>query len=522
MATLDTKYQGIAAGNANDAMRAQADMLRARTMAQEAYHARMAAQNPQTLALQQEQMRATTGRLRSGSALDNAQAGQAQAQTGVINYAQGMLQDFDSKAGGSSGGSPGAPNPANSSPYAASLGTFGMPSMATPSAPRQTSDVSVDTPNITRAMQGSPGGSSPWALTNAADSHAGTHSVQPTHHDSTPEGRLPPDSPGGLKGMQVFKKGTARVPGKGSPKKDTVPAKLAPGEAVLNASAAEEMGRDNIAAANRRGAMKMGMRPGKGNMPGHYACGTAKVPHYATGTANVPGNSASQNVQAMLRADDAPPMTAPRPGPIPQVAGPDPRMTMWNPTNVPSGPAVQMLSPRPDAPYPGGAPQGRSVDQFMADRHMSFAAPAPLAAPQAPPPVPQVAGPDPRMTMWNPTNVPSGPAVQMLSPYPDAPYPAGAPQGRSMAQIEQQVAQGGQAFAPQRPWDQDFVDAHPQQQPARAPQANLGAERARAGTFGEAFAAARKQAGGGRGMFDWTNPRTGQTGHYRTNIRGER
>jgi hypothetical protein len=56
-----------------------------------------------------------------------------------------------------------------------------------------------------------------------------------------------------------FATGTARVPGKGSPKKDTVPAKLAPGEAVLNAAAAEMLGRGLIAALNAQGARQLGM-----------------------------------------------------------------------------------------------------------------------------------------------------------------------------------------------------------------------------------------------------------------------
>lgn len=56
-----------------------------------------------------------------------------------------------------------------------------------------------------------------------------------------------------------FAKGTARVPGKGDPRKDTVPAKLAPGEAVLNKPAADMAGRGLIAALNKLGAQKMGM-----------------------------------------------------------------------------------------------------------------------------------------------------------------------------------------------------------------------------------------------------------------------
>lgn len=56
-----------------------------------------------------------------------------------------------------------------------------------------------------------------------------------------------------------YAKGTARVPGKGDGTKDTVKAKLAPGEAVLNKAAAEGMGRGLIAALNKMGAKKMGM-----------------------------------------------------------------------------------------------------------------------------------------------------------------------------------------------------------------------------------------------------------------------
>lgn len=54
-------------------------------------------------------------------------------------------------------------------------------------------------------------------------------------------------------------KGTARVPGKGDGTKDTVPAMLAPGEAVLNKSAADTAGRGLIAVLNELGARKMGM-----------------------------------------------------------------------------------------------------------------------------------------------------------------------------------------------------------------------------------------------------------------------
>lgn len=56
-----------------------------------------------------------------------------------------------------------------------------------------------------------------------------------------------------------FAKGVSKVPGKGDGTQDTVKAKLAPGEAVLNKAAAEGMGRGLIAALNAAGARKMGM-----------------------------------------------------------------------------------------------------------------------------------------------------------------------------------------------------------------------------------------------------------------------
>ena len=78
-----------------------------------------------------------------------------------------------------------------------------------------------------------------------------------------------------------YAKGTAKVPGKGSSKVDSVPAKLAPDEAVLNAGAADHMGRPMIDALNALGAAKMGMPAGgaqapQGGAPG-YAKGTSKV-----------------------------------------------------------------------------------------------------------------------------------------------------------------------------------------------------------------------------------------------------
>ncbi len=58
-------------------------------------------------------------------------------------------------------------------------------------------------------------------------------------------------------GAESFAKGTSKVPGKGPSNKDSVPAVLAPGEAVLNSGAAQHMGRGAIAALNALGAHAM-------------------------------------------------------------------------------------------------------------------------------------------------------------------------------------------------------------------------------------------------------------------------
>jgi hypothetical protein len=62
-------------------------------------------------------------------------------------------------------------------------------------------------------------------------------------------------------GKPGFSTGTSRVPGKGSPKVDSVKANLAPDEAVLNAGAADHIGRPVIDALNAIGMAKMGMVP---------------------------------------------------------------------------------------------------------------------------------------------------------------------------------------------------------------------------------------------------------------------
>ena len=87
--------------------------------------------------------------------------------------------------------------------------------------------------------------------------------------------------------IQLNSAGTERVPGKGSGKVDTVPAMLAPGEAVLNKGAAEHMGRDNIKQLNQVGLAKMGPGVGGKGMPAPKG-----VQKHAQGTQDVRARSA--------------------------------------------------------------------------------------------------------------------------------------------------------------------------------------------------------------------------------------
>lgn len=105
---------------------------------------------------------------------------------------------------------------------------------------------------------------------------------------------LPHYTPGPLDQSQplAFSKGTSKVPGKGSGKVDTVPAKLAPGEAVLNKGAAEHVGRGLIDQLNSIGMQKMGMVPGaapQGKAAPAKGAGMppGKPQKFAKGTSNV-------------------------------------------------------------------------------------------------------------------------------------------------------------------------------------------------------------------------------------------
>lgn len=68
-----------------------------------------------------------------------------------------------------------------------------------------------------------------------------------------------PNVIGGAQKKPGFDTGTSSVPGNGPSTVDSVDAKLAPGEAVLNAAAAEHLGRSTIDFLNAIGAQKMGL-----------------------------------------------------------------------------------------------------------------------------------------------------------------------------------------------------------------------------------------------------------------------
>lgn len=297
----------------------------------------------------------------------------------------------------------------------------------------------------------------------------------------------PSDDPLNRTGLG-YKRGTARVPGKGSGKVDTVDAKLAPGEAVLNKRAAEMVGRGNIAALNARGAQQMGLGMRSNDEMKHYAAGCASVPHYAEGTAYVDPNAASRDAfyRAQMQPQQPPAMPMPRidHGPAPSTpAGPrwDASQPM-RPAAPPPPPAGWATGFQPTAPAPMGGPNA-----FLQSQGIGVPPPVDMTPPRIPP-APQY-------------GIPNRPA------------------------------------APPRAWDQDFVDQHradamppaqmmdepsyiPGPPPVMQPRGlgMLGSERARGGmsAFEKAFAANRKAAGGGGGTFNFK----GKT--YNTKLAGER
>lgn len=260
-------------------------------------------------------------------------------------------------------------------------------------------------------------------------------------------------------GRLTFSHGTERVPGHGSGHVDTVPAMLAPGEAVLNRAAAEQFGRGNIAQLNAAGARQMGF-----------------------------GMHGSDEMNDFLRSQGigvAPQvnMTPTRGIPAPQVGGPDPSLTAWR--NIPP-PAPPRLQP------PGPAANFQ---------------PTPVTQP-----------PSPNMRAMG-----IGVAPEMPFPQIDRGPQVGIPNRRAAMQTaptwDQDFvdAHGGMTPPATLPDPNSFYpdpsqNRLPVMQPERGmgmrPNPSLGSERARGGlsAFEQAFAAARK---GGQDQFYWNGPNAG-------------
>ena len=129
-------------------------------------------------------------------------------------------------------------------------------------------------------------------------------------HYGSPSPSPPPtiDLPSYTAPGHTYSEGTTQVPGKGDGTVDTVDAKLAPGEAVINNEGAELVGRDTIEAINKLGlahrAAKIGagmVAPAGGKPPSSkddrakgFNKGCAKVPGYAKGTAKVPAKPSAK------------------------------------------------------------------------------------------------------------------------------------------------------------------------------------------------------------------------------------
>lgn len=187
--------------------------------------------------VQQQQADADTLRAQAGAKLTGVQAGLlpgstaadialSRAQAGKLGVETGLLPAESAARIKASN--------ANAGQSWASAGLLGA----------QTNTANIDNAISTRMMRS---GSLADQATRGVYGGSGVMSLDPNDVISRNRQRL------------GFAKGTARVPGKGSPKKDTVKAKLAPGEAVLNQPAADHLGRGLIAALNKMGAAKMGL-----------------------------------------------------------------------------------------------------------------------------------------------------------------------------------------------------------------------------------------------------------------------
>lgn len=333
-----------------------------------------------------------------------------------------------------------------------------------------------------------------------------------------------------------FSKGTAKVPGHGDGTVDTVDAKLAPGEAVLNKAAAEMLGRGLIDLLNKHGMLQMGMpEPDADDMEEPeeqgYACGTSNVRHYATGTGFVAPPYDSWPIDS-----DEDSMST-RSLYISPVS--DPFMqgsrTNFDAPRVPQAMRTPAGPPMPQRLMGGSNPPGASAPS--AGYIGGGMTPPPRVPPTAWGSRPPVAGAGPvtmpssqsEMRFEQPSffgdemrtgNMPQ--AQRPVQPVqPVAPAPQATPAAGFQPAPQPPVQMGGPQFgvAPERP-----VNLAPASAPARSgPPAGPPMPGRPEGppninnnmSFDQAFKAARDAFGGQGGAFDWHGK------SYQTNVKGE-
>lgn len=357
-----------------------------------------------------------------------------------------------------------------------------------------------------------------------------------------------------------FSQGTERVPGHGSGHVDTVPAMLAPGEAVLNRAAAENFGRGNIAQLNAAGARQMGLGMHGSDEMRHYNVGTSDVGMRSTDMRDLLPPVQGQEMRDpgySRKPSGLPPLAGQELRPGPQPAYPRSRpmnlapplgQSIYDPSYSPRASGLPPLDGQELRPAGAGytQPPPRPMDNLppIAGQTMRDPNYMPLGVPPRNAPIPQVGMPeDPFNTAWGarPDPVAQAPAPSSGWANPGAINYGGVqqPPAPNMQRLAYEpppasmmggyAAAGGAGpvgWAAPGGGRNGSVDPSLMQQgmgmlrpsPA-APAPSLGGERARGGSFGEAFKAARQQAGGPGGTFQWEG-KPGVT--FSTRQRGER
>jgi hypothetical protein len=219
---------------------------------------------------------AQIGQANAGIAETSARTGLLGAQTSQTQQATDYMLDPNREIGynnayqygllrGDFGDTPGG----HSAAYGSGVGGGGVTYKATSPSPSFPATRPAMPPGGLSSYRPN-GGSSPFSLSSSSPILPGYAFAQ-GHNEGTEE-------------VMEASAGASKVPGQGDGTVDTVAAKLAPGEAVLNKHAAEMLGRGMIKTLNDVGLAKRAMEegaadPSKGSNPQEgYNKGTAKVP----------------------------------------------------------------------------------------------------------------------------------------------------------------------------------------------------------------------------------------------------